>query len=278
MKTLATRRTPKRNISTITQTNDNNDDKPVSSKKSKLEQLEKDFWWQKFLVLFESDYCSNEMKELLKSFDGELLLSLHVLSDKFEMAQLVEYFRFICLKAMEKDVDSPMKLSPSPLIDEIWHYHLLHPTNYIFVCEKLLEKGKVFFHSPKKVPGQAERFELTKTCYKKHFGEDFNSAIWFNSIHDDNAPFVVVARTLTGRSDSLKAYPNETIWQLKMRYQSITGIPPDQVRMMFEGRIWEDMHLTKHCQLKDGSTIDIILRLRTACGGRKGERVCEHQN
>merc|ERR1712112_705189 len=50
---------------------------------------------------------------------------------------LSEYRRFLALKVISGDTSTPMMLSPSPLIDQVWHIHLLMPAHYLDCCRAL---------------------------------------------------------------------------------------------------------------------------------------------
>ena len=54
---------------------------------------------------------------------------------------VVEYKKFLHLKFLMKDTSCPAILSPSGLIDIVWHTHLLMPINYAKFCKS------VFGHS-----------------------------------------------------------------------------------------------------------------------------------
>ena len=43
---------------------------------------------------------------------------------------LEEYKRFLVIKGVAKDTAAPIQLSPSALIEQVWHQHLLHTAKY----------------------------------------------------------------------------------------------------------------------------------------------------
>ena len=43
---------------------------------------------------------------------------------------LEEYKRFLVVKGVAKDTAAPIQLSPSALIEQVWHQHLLHTAQY----------------------------------------------------------------------------------------------------------------------------------------------------
>jgi len=72
----------------------------------------------------------------------------------------------------------------------------------------------------------------------------------------------VFAKDLGGRIHNLHVLPNIKIDTLKGIIQDITGIPPDQQRLVFVGRQLEDEKTLDYYKVKDESTVYIILRLR----------------
>ena len=50
---------------------------------------------------------------------------------------VVEYKKFLHLKFLMKDTSCPAILSPSGLIDKVWHTHLLMPNNYAKFCQSV---------------------------------------------------------------------------------------------------------------------------------------------
>jgi len=78
----------------------------------------------------------------------ERLLSSDFLPTNFEdgrpilMLLKVEYAKFLALKKTEEDYDATL-LSPSPLVDAVWHAHILDTRSYRNANELL--HGDYFF-------------------------------------------------------------------------------------------------------------------------------------
>lgn len=106
----------------------------------------------------ESSNCdsSREVREMATSQEiirAALALDLSYLvqslSDKLpsvDIAELLEeYKKFLAIKVIAKDATAPIHLSPSALIDQVWHQHLLHTAQYRAACSAL---GVFIDHDP----------------------------------------------------------------------------------------------------------------------------------
>ena len=76
---------------------------------------------------------------------------------------------------------------------------------------------------------------------------------------DDGEIFV---QTLTGKKLRLEYLPDCTIEMLKSRVQDCEGIPPDQQRLIFAGRQLEDDLTLDDYELRHGSVLHLVLKLR----------------
>ena len=57
---------------------------------------------------------------------------------------LEEYKKFLAIKVIAGDTSEPLLLSPSALVDQAWHAHLLSTASYSAACSAL---GAVIHHS-----------------------------------------------------------------------------------------------------------------------------------
>ena len=55
-----------------------------------------------------------------------------------------EYKKFLHLKFVMEDTEIPAILSPSTLVDNIWHAHMLRPSAYNNFCQSIF--GKIVDH------------------------------------------------------------------------------------------------------------------------------------
>lgn len=96
-------------------------------------------------------------------------------TDEFTAEAIGEYrkFMFLCRVAGHP-------LTPSVVVDSVWHMHLLYSRNYLAFCEKVI--GRFVHHDPGKGNDtESERFSkqyiATLVAYRKHFGSPPES-IW----------------------------------------------------------------------------------------------------
>ncbi|CAE7445552.1 vUbi [Symbiodinium sp. CCMP2592] len=181
---------------------------------------------------------------------------------------IVEFSRFFVLKAINSDTAAPRvateteppskrlcttpssQLSPSFHVDEVWHRLLLFPRAYQTLCRSLT--GEVIDHDPRsKDQHQPDRYHVTFTKYLKLFGKAPPFQFWDipTSWHDD--PELCLTN-----------YIDENEETLKKIIERKRGIPVDQQRLIFGGFQLEDHKSLSECGVRDGSTIDIVLRLR----------------
>lgn len=72
----------------------------------------------------------------------------------------------------------------------------------------------------------------------------------------------IVVKTLTGKTCTLVVAPFETIDDVKRKIREQEGIPLDQQRLIFAGTQLEDMRTVADCNVHDGATLHLVLRLR----------------
>jgi len=72
----------------------------------------------------------------------------------------------------------------------------------------------------------------------------------------------VTVKDLTGRVLHLSVCSSDCLEVLKQKCTDATGVPPDQQRIIFQGRQLEDGHTLSDYHIQKGSVLHMVLRLR----------------
>ena len=111
-----------------------------------------------------------------KAFAAKLSRKLNW-EKKFALRAIWEYKKFIYL-----GVTSDFSVTPSKVIDQVWHEHILFSNGYRKFCKEIIKYD--FDHNPELVfvSSQTEAFQSqyfhTIELYKKEFGSDPPAEIW----------------------------------------------------------------------------------------------------
>ena len=76
--------------------------------------------------------------------------------------------------------------------------------------------------------------------------------------------FLVYVKQMTGKTLAIMIGAENTIYELKLIVQHDDGIPPDQQRLIFEGKQLEDGRTVSDYGIVPESTVHLVLRL-TGC-------------
>jgi len=93
-------------------------------------------------------------------------------------SSIVEYKRFLAIKKNYPDLE----IAPSPLVDKVWHMHILDTKQYMKDCDYIF--GSYMHHEPSFDPDEkeqvemAKRYRITLDAYEKIFGMTAPSNIW----------------------------------------------------------------------------------------------------
>ncbi|KAL3911113.1 MAG: hypothetical protein SGARI_001802 [Bacillariaceae sp.] len=90
------------------------------------------------------------------------------------------YRQFIKLKLQQEDWDATI-LSPSIMVDQVWHQHILDVGKYVKACQEYTG-GHLIDHNPDGMmdaAAKAERIKNTKLCLKTLCGKDnIDPEVW----------------------------------------------------------------------------------------------------
>jgi len=208
-----------------------------------------------------------------------------------------EYARFLVLKIITKDKNAE-NLSPSPVIDVVWHQHILDTSAYA----DFQKQFGVVEHNPEGVfdsaPVKSRRQQETLEVYKNVFGSPMQSQIWEMDeesadvrappiAHDSHANslsqpparkpsqpppakkqkasparFVIHVKQYSGVVSDFTVSTTSTILQLKEALSVPSGVPVDQWRMLCSRNELEDDLTIGDYNITEGQFVHAFLRLK----------------
>eukprot|EP00899_Mesostigma_viride_P003458 jgi/Mesvir1/13112/Mv26295-RA.1 len=145
---------------------------------------------------------------------------------------IAELVRFLILKA---DAERPSTLSPTGLVDDIWHRLLLFPRLYYQVCHAI--SGKIMDHNPNEATGppakRSARIHNTIDAYAQTF-PGWPSALWASGLPSKNAIVVFQRDRLELATLSLPRAMSET--DILAVLSSQTGIRASAMELIWQQR------------------------------------------
>jgi hypothetical protein len=238
----------------------------------------------------QNEHCVYFMTSLFNEINFESLdcdflkgqfMSFGLPNVEFKIA-LIEFVRFMLLKLHMRDYEGKV-LSPTPLMDAVWHTAILNTRVYVDMMALLENHDGEWMHhetlndtAENKQKRQA-RVAMTVAMYKVMFETD----PWTAPVEAQPSPAVVVAapaapknkkrkkdseitlyvRELNGKNLTLTCDVNDSVEELKSKIQKARGIPIDQQRIIWTGKQVEDGRTLLDYNIGDESTVHLVLRL-----------------
>jgi hypothetical protein len=169
---------------------------------------------------------------------------------KYVWAIVHEYLRFLELKLEAADSNGTL-LSPSPLIDQLWHLHILDTQHYAADCNHIAQLHfpdsayRFVHHSPHRTFDHSDVVEgrriSAKKAYVLRFGTIPDEAYW--------------------GTDAVPAFVYHECNCLTCQVTRHTGIDPRDMRMIFAGRTVEAGSRALGHNLSDGATLHVVVRM-----------------
>ena len=72
----------------------------------------------------------------------------------------------------------------------------------------------------------------------------------------------IFVKDLDGRTFTLDVSPNDTVLDVKLMYEEMTGSEPEERRLIFAGKHLEYYRTLADYDIWEGSTLHFVLRLR----------------
>ena len=176
------------------------------------------------------------------------------------------YRQFLELKKTFEDWDATI-LSPSQVVDQMWHQHLLDVTNYCH--DTILLCGHVVGHNPDGAldgPAKAARTKTTRDALFENFGSDYNKEMWLTptELHEEERidrkiPITLILRDHKRKIRLFRIKRYQKLSVLFNAYAQMTGVAVHELRFLLDLERIPD-HLTPFdLELNDQDEIDVML-------------------
>ena len=194
---------------------------------------------------------------------------------------LAAYKQFMVLKAVCKDFDAT-KLSPPPLVDEIWHEHILDTRGYRAFCDAAFKQ--FVDHDPDGVldcGARRVRRERTLHKLKECFEDEYDRHIWtyplensfkrkYAVVRDEQGPqpstsggsLNIRVRSASGREEYFKVMPTTPLERVFDAWSTRVGVCAATLRFLFDGSRVPGYMTPADIDMEDGDQLDCIAEMQ----------------
>ena len=193
---------------------------------------------------------------------------------------LAAYKQFMVLKGVSKDFDAT-KFSPPPLVDEIWHEHILDTRGYSAFC--LAAFNQVVHHNPN---GDLEfnrnpRRAFTLYKLKECFEDEYDKSIWtyplensfkrkYAVVRDEPGPqpstsggsLNIRVRDANGRVEYFTVKPTTPLERVLNAWSTRVGVCAASVRFLWDGSRVRCDQTPADIGMEDGDQLDCMAEMR----------------
>jgi small ubiquitin-related modifier len=184
---------------------------------------------------------------------------------------LMAYRQFLFLKKHFEDWDAQL-LSPSLLVDQMWHQHILDVVHYCH--DMMLLCGRVVGHNPDgalDVAGKRARDMRTREALEVHFHGEYDREVWGvqennRAVHEcadlTEDQLTIRVWDLGGEVTFFKVKRNTQMAKIFNAYASRKGVHPASLRFLCRGDRIDYDATPSSLGLEDQDHIDCLLEQR----------------
>eukprot|EP01117_Protostelium_nocturnum_P020989 TRINITY_DN987_c0_g1_i1.p1 TRINITY_DN987_c0_g1~~TRINITY_DN987_c0_g1_i1.p1 ORF type:complete len:223 (-),score=93.66 TRINITY_DN987_c0_g1_i1:71-739(-) len=214
------------------------------------------------------------IEEFLKDTKKNIIARLHkqqlLPSGLDEEGLFVEYCRFLSMRlerSKSGKVDKVEDIVPSPLIDLLWHEHILNTKDY----GSFQSQFGSLDHDPNTIFESEElklrKKKLTREFYIQSFGSSPPSLIWDEEEKEEkkkeepkkDGSFQV--KTLSGTIYDIEMNEKLTVGKLKELLLELSQVSTDHQRIIFGGKLLTDEQVLSEIGVVEGSIVHLVLKL-----------------